>query len=224
MLTNMLRRIIKRIPFVEALRSFLEQWGLWAWVSAVIAAALSILYSVWAWISQSVPLWAAPLLSIAAICVAVVIFYHGLLTIQWWRAYRTDIPALGAQMIQFAQRFSRALNDYDRTYNHNRNYTHPQGDDALADVHREWQRNVEASRRKVGWISESFGGELIYYIKELHRLGIQTPYSITLRLDHTSFWLAAYLEYAGRMLKEGRIEELKKIDRDDDFRIGTMFS
>lgn len=76
---------------------------------------------------------------------------------------------------------------------------------------------------KLAWISEAFGGELVYFLKELSRVGVPVPFHLTASLNYGASGLAAFLGYAGRMLKEGRVDELRAADRDSDWTVSNLF-
>jgi hypothetical protein len=208
-------RLFKKIPYVEALRAFLEQWGLWGWISIMSGTVISILYSWGTWLFYNVPVWLAPLLGLLLISGIMAVFYYGLLIMRWLRAYRLDLPALGGQLVEFSGRFSRDINDYDR-----RLTALPRPRD-IEDPYQEWASG--ASKMKSDWIAEAYGGELVYYLRELSRLGIPVPFHLTASIEYGARGLAAFLGYVGRMLKEGRIEELKAVNRGADWTISTMF-
>ncbi|HBM40214.1 MAG TPA: hypothetical protein DD402_10295 [Sulfitobacter sp.] len=216
----MLKDLFKRIPYLEALRAFLEQWGIWAWVGFFVTAASSTLYAWWAWAYQSIPSWAAPLIGVAFVAALVVIFYYSLMIKQWFRAHRTDLPRLGARLVDFSERFAKSVNEYDRISSRLAVPSVPRDSEQ---AHQEWAQNVAASRAKSAWLAESHGGEIIYFMNELSRLGVQIPFHLTASIDYGASSLAAFFGYAGRMIKEGRLEELKAIDKDMEWKVSTMF-
>ncbi|MCO6387744.1 hypothetical protein [Aliihoeflea sp. 40Bstr573] len=70
----MFKRLFKRLPYIESLRAFLEQWGLWSilsWAGSLMFAAAT---GAWAWVESSIPLWAAAVVFIvvfaAMLCAA----------------------------------------------------------------------------------------------------------------------------------------------------------
>lgn len=55
-------RLLRRIPYFEALRSFLEQWGLWVYIKPMGAVVVAALIALWARIESSLPYWALAVL------------------------------------------------------------------------------------------------------------------------------------------------------------------
>lgn len=154
-------RLFKKIPYFEALRAFLEQWGLWGWVSVMVVTVTGFLYTWGTWFFYAVPVWIAPLLGVSMVAAIAVIFYYGLLIKRWLRAYRLDLPALGDRLIDFSSRFSRALSDYERASSRLSAPAIPRDSES---GYQEWAQAVAASKLKSHWISEAFGGELFTFL------------------------------------------------------------
>ncbi|MDZ5699190.1 hypothetical protein [Chelativorans sp. M5D2P16] len=57
MVVRMFRGIFKRIPFVESLRAFLEQWGMWNAIAGAVGVAGAGIMTAWAWLESNLPYW-----------------------------------------------------------------------------------------------------------------------------------------------------------------------
>ncbi|MBB4004269.1 hypothetical protein [Aurantimonas endophytica] len=54
----MFKTIFKRVPYFESLRAFLEQWGIWKFLTGAAGLAAALLMSAWAWLESQLPYWA----------------------------------------------------------------------------------------------------------------------------------------------------------------------
>jgi hypothetical protein len=57
---------LKKIPYFEALRAFLEQWGVWTWITAAFAIFGGVFVTWAAWLAEQ-PLWAVALIGLTAL-------------------------------------------------------------------------------------------------------------------------------------------------------------
>lgn len=211
----MAKNILKRIPYFEAVRAFLEQWGLWKPLSAAVGLAVTAVYSAYAWF-LGLPLWAIPLAGLSILAVLLAIVYYTISLYAHWVSYRKNLPQLGADIVEFSNRFQTAVRDYERNNPVN---THPGNDSGGSDGsgHDAWLKRVEKNRQKELWIAEAFGGEIIYFNTELRRIGVKLPFGLSTSLGSGAMSYGSFMNYAGRMIQSGRAELLKNTDDIDFF-------
>lgn len=75
MFAAMLKKMLKGIPFLESLRAFLEQWGIWKFLVWGSSIALAAAMSAWAWIESNVPIWVAVLVFLMALAAMSAVAY-----------------------------------------------------------------------------------------------------------------------------------------------------
>lgn len=211
----MAKNILKRIPYFEAVRAFLEQWGLWKPISAAVGLAVAAVYSAYTWF-LGLPLWAIPLAGLSILTMLLAIVYYAISLYAYWVSYRKNLPQLGEDMVEFSNRFLTAVRDYERNNPVN---THPSNDrsDNDGDGHDAWLRRVEKVRQKELWIAEAFGGEILYFNTELRRVGVKVPFGLVTSLGSDAMSYGSFMNYAGRMIQSGRTELLKNTDDIDFF-------
>lgn len=69
-----IQRWIKRVPFLEASRAFLEQWGIWGWIVYLASFVLAGGLAVWAYIDD-LPIWAVTIIFIGVLVLISMLSY-----------------------------------------------------------------------------------------------------------------------------------------------------
>ncbi len=191
----------------------------WAWGWFGGAGLLSAFYASWAFLNENVPVWGLPLLFAGLLVLLLIFAYLLLLLWQKWKKFNPNLQVFGERLITFSKRFSSAVADYDRTTAH---LTHePKSRD---DMHLVWMERDKAKNRRGQWIAENFGGDLLYFVNDLKRLGVNVPFFVQARLKETPQGISSFFTYCGQMIKEGRLDELREASRDDNWAASIMFN
>lgn len=73
----MLKGLFKRIPYFEALRAFLEQWGIWQILLYALSVTGALIMSAWVKMTEAVPIWAVVLIGLLTLAILLAIMNFG---------------------------------------------------------------------------------------------------------------------------------------------------
>lgn len=109
---------LKKIPYFEALRAFLEQWGIWSWIAAGFALLGGAAMTGLVWLSNQ-PNWLAILIGMCAITALLMAFYamFGILEKRkriemYEKVVRIDREALADDLEDLARDISGVATEY----------------------------------------------------------------------------------------------------------------
>lgn len=115
----MLKSIFKKIPYIEAIRAFMEQWGLWkgaVWLSSFVGAGAM---SAYIYLTEAVPGWAAIVVGLFVFAVLLAIIFFGFsLALKWKqskmldRIVHIDRDALATELLEMSRKIAALAGDF----------------------------------------------------------------------------------------------------------------
>jgi len=195
---------IKKIPFIEALISFLGQLGLIKYVTAGFAMMWGVLWSVWGYLESNLPYWAIGLIATAAFGLMLFLINQGIDTYQKIKSERIDTSKLALELIEISDGMARAVNDYIRDRDRLRTATPVPGSGR-----QHWERTVQEGSMLTSHISEKYGARLMAATILMSKLQITIPFHLSHMSEHTVMGLASFLGAVGHLLKSGNISDAR---------------
>lgn len=208
----MFKKIINRIPFLESLRSFLDQWGIWGWLVTLWWLFLATGVSAWAWLTSNLPQWAVFLVFLATLTLLLFSFNFAIDFYRKVTAERLDHDAIGGDLTRLSEDMLRFINDHirERTMHQVRNES--KQDDAAGIRIVDWQRARQEGDLLVKNVVERFGHKIMASVMLLSRLDVNLPFHLSHMSEHNVMAIASYFGAVGQLIKSGNLSVAQKLD------------
>jgi len=205
-----LGKILKKVPYWEALRAFLEQWGIWKWIVAGAAAVFGALTAAWAWLESHLPAWGMAVLFLVVLVLIIVGANYAVELFRKVRSERIDHNKVADSLIELSNEMSRVINDYLRDQAR-RNYPPPSRESEL-DTRQQWQIGITEGNLLVRHVQEKFGARIMASVILLSKLGVPIPFHLSHIHSSTVMALASYLGAVGNLIKNDQLAVAQKVD------------
>lgn len=221
MAKNTIQNIFKKIPYFEAFRAFLEQWGMWGPLLSLLGVAMSIALAAWGWIESNLPVWGIILLFLGTACLVLILFNAGVEAYRKISAERLDHEKIGKDLQALSQEMARAFNDLIQ--DRERRGANSQ-DNTPEGTRESWEMRVREGQFIAKRIGERFGSRIVASVLLLKKMEIELPFHLSHLDEHTILSLASYFGAVGELVESGNISVAQNLDSKTAFRISGMIS
>jgi hypothetical protein len=214
-----MRKIFKKIPYIEALRAFLEQWGIWSYLSVIGGAMIAAAYALWAWLESHLPYWAIALIFLFTLMLVVVLMerIHALVVRQ--RVRNIDIPAQSKWMKGVVRDMRQTLSDLRA---HAAAITPSAGASERDILMRQHRERIENQRRISTAFYQKHGGEIMAAFRIIETVAEgQVLIHTKVSLSSEPMTAVAFMDAAAHLMATGNIDEMKKLDDEFMFHLGA---
>lgn len=208
-----IKAIFKRIPYLEAVISFLQQLGLWQFVLYGLAVMSAGLWALWGWIESNLPYWAIGLLFLVALAISLFAIKHAIEIYRKISAERLDHEAIGDDLINLSDEMTRSISDYLRERTLRQRETGevvpPYNPEQARQRWEKDRKDEEIFRRHIG---ERYGRRIMAAVILLKKLDISLPFHLSHFDEQSIMGTASFFGAVGQLIKSGNISVAQKID------------
>jgi hypothetical protein len=115
----MVKWFLDKIVSLEAVRAFLEQWGLWRVLATATAIVVAALIAAWGWLTSNLPMWAVTLVFLGAVVLLLACLKLIMSILSKWRQDRQfrafvaiDRDELATELAEMSRKVATLLGEF----------------------------------------------------------------------------------------------------------------